>query len=211
MANKGGGFHIQEEKDDYDVDEIYGLYPTLFSINMHHGGSFTNNPGHIMSSSVMNDFDPFLDDNDRDSNEDSDTVDENNQDDNDMEEDSDQDSDYIVDEENDIDESDVDMRDYKFMVDDEEEDETHPDARIDDLEVLDNEKFDSASDIEDNIGNVRRRTLKHIKREHVETRRLLKIVKDDKDRVRVACSGDIPGVDKVESVKRPKKKKVKKN
>ena len=142
-----------------------------------------------------------------------------------------QDSDYIVDEENYVEEVDVDMEDFRLNIDETVEfmgcknkDEATDEGEIeDDVEVLNNEYFESATDEEDELDSLRRRKLKQIRKqahaspqvyktffyvgkkfpnrdevkelvkEHsIETRRELRMEKNDKERVRVVCRGIIP-------------------
>jgi hypothetical protein len=131
------------------------------------------------------------------------------------------DSDFNVDAENDIHDVHVDMMDYKLNVDlddevlDNDAFDSQDNVHIDD-EVLDNDEFDSGCESDDNIGSIRKAKLKQIRRDSdrcfhvgqlfgskievknlirthsVETRRCLKIIKDEKNRIRVICAGSLP-------------------
>ncbi|KAD3337257.1 hypothetical protein E3N88_32777 [Mikania micrantha] len=125
-------------------------------------------------------------------------------------------SDYIVDMINDIDDVEVDIRNFKLHVDEQVEKKIELDVGNDiNDEVLDNDNFESGCESNENIGSIKKRNLKSIKRENekyfyigqafggknevkqmikthsVESRRQLKIVKDDNYRVRVICAGEM--------------------
>ncbi|GJX69309.1 mutator type transposase [Tanacetum coccineum] len=136
------------------------------------------------------------------------------------------DSDYIMDEENYVDDVDVDMEDLHYNIDETVEfmgsknrDKTFDEEEIEeDVEVLNNDYFESDSDEENELDRLRKRKLKQIRKqahaspqvyntyfyvgqdfpnrdavkEHsIETRRELRMEKNDKERVRVICKGVI--------------------
>ncbi|KAJ0592089.1 putative MULE transposase domain-containing protein [Helianthus annuus] len=130
------------------------------------------------------------------------------------------DSDYIVDNANRHDDPEVDMRDFRLHVDLDVEDTNIGvlrDIEAED-EVLDNEAFDSGSDSDENATSIRRRQLNYLRKSNettanfylgqifgskeevkqlikahaVETRRIIKIIKDDNIRVRAVCQGALP-------------------
>ncbi|KAK1428310.1 hypothetical protein QVD17_17142 [Tagetes erecta] len=130
------------------------------------------------------------------------------------------DVDYIVDEENKMDDVAVDMTDFRLNVDgDVVEDEVLGDAF--DVEMMDNELFDSAGESDDNETSVRKRKLRAIRQQNhksdgfyvgqvfenkqavkkmltsniVSTRRNIKTIKDDKGRLQVKCKGSMPTFD----------------
>ncbi|GJV67268.1 mutator type transposase [Tanacetum coccineum] len=144
-----------------------------------------------------------------------------------------QDSDYIMDEENYVDDVDVDMEDFHYNIDESVEfmgsknrDETFDEVEIEeDVEVLNNDYFESDSDEENELDRLRKRKLKQIRKqahaspqvyntyfyvgqdfpnrdavkelvkEHsIETRREIRMEKNDKERVRVICKGVIPSL-----------------
>jgi len=94
----------------------------------------------------MNEFQPFVNDNQQMS---------------ETESEEEEDSDYTEDEE---DKCDEDNRNYKVNIDD---DEVHPELNaMDYLLVLDNDDFDSGCESDENIGSIRKRKLKHLRRAH---------------------------------------------
>jgi len=133
-----------------------------------------------------------------------------------QEDDSD-DSDYIVDESC-IDDVEVDMRDYKMHVDVDVGDTMNDDPEEVLDEVVDNDEFDSLSGSDEDMTSVRRQQLKYlrkanekksnfyigqmfgtkeevkalIKNHAVETRRDIRVVKDDGGRLRAECHGPMP-------------------
>ncbi|KAD3337182.1 hypothetical protein E3N88_32702 [Mikania micrantha] len=317
-----GSYHIQKTTDDYDIGDIYGndfttlidfldfdydgktftscyagFYPKLFSIKIHHGGAFSELPGHTyedgqvnlvdllnvnnfsvvqldevrvklgyqvnetsyyhllvpggdldtviyktndymaivpyneveeltsskqlegqqykISQQMLNDFNPFLEIDIEFEDavaEDIEEVDDHNKGVGSDE----TNSDYIVDMINDIDDVEVDIRNFKLHVDEQVEKKIELDVGNDiNDEVLDNDNFESGCESNENIGSIKKRNLKSIKRENekyfyigqafggknevkqmikthsVESRRQLKIVKDDNYRVRVICAGEM--------------------
>ncbi|GJU86118.1 mutator type transposase [Tanacetum coccineum] len=139
-----------------------------------------------------------------------------------------EDSDYLVDEENNVDDVDVDMKDFDFHVDegvefmgcrDIEQTVDIEEGDGEEIEVLDNDYFESASDSDDEGSRLRKRKLKEIRKqahanktyfyvgkdfpnkedvmacikEHsIETRREIRFEKNDSERVRAVCRGVIP-------------------
>ncbi|KAL8250116.1 hypothetical protein R6Q59_033809 [Mikania micrantha] len=47
-------FNVRNSDDDYEIDLIYSSYLTLFTINFHHGGSFTDYPSRSYENGVLN-------------------------------------------------------------------------------------------------------------------------------------------------------------
>ncbi|PWA73897.1 trihelix protein [Artemisia annua] len=106
-----------------------------------------------------------------------------------------QDSDYVMDEENYVPEIDVDMEDFYCNIDEtvefmgcKDRDEiSDNDEEQEEIEVMDNEYFESASDEENELD---REIVKERVKEHsIETRRELRMEKNDNERVRVVCRG----------------------
>ncbi|KAJ0429015.1 hypothetical protein HanRHA438_Chr17g0810811 [Helianthus annuus] len=130
------------------------------------------------------------------------------------------DSDYIVDNANRHDDPEVDMRDFRLHVDLDVEDINIGVLRDieEEDEGLDNEAFDSGSESDENATSIRRRQLNYLRKSNettvnfylgqifgskeegkqlikahaVETRRIIKIIKDDNIRVRAVCQGALP-------------------
>ncbi|GJX37908.1 hypothetical protein Tco_0251211 [Tanacetum coccineum] len=85
-----------------------------------------------------------------------------------------EDSDYLVDEENNVDDVDVDMKDFDFHVDegvefmgcrDSEQTVDIEEGDGEEIEVLDNDYFESASDSDDEGSRLRKRKLKEIRKQ----------------------------------------------
>ncbi|GJY94217.1 mutator type transposase [Tanacetum coccineum] len=85
-----------------------------------------------------------------------------------------EDSDYLVDEDNNVDDVDVDMKDFEYNIDEEVEfvgckdREQPPDIEegdAEEIEVLDNDYFESASDSDDEGSRLRKRKLKQIRKQ----------------------------------------------
>ncbi|KAK9066298.1 hypothetical protein SSX86_013619 [Deinandra increscens subsp. villosa] len=125
----------------------------------------------------------------------------------------DEDSDYIVDDENNMGDYEVDMRDFNLNVDSDVDDVLEDNEDNDDLEdeVLDNDTFD---DIDKNGNTIRKHTSRNantgtinfylgqvfgtkeeckklIRAHSVETRRNIRIIKDEDERVRAICKGHL--------------------
>ncbi|GJV61301.1 mutator type transposase [Tanacetum coccineum] len=145
-----------------------------------------------------------------------------------------QDSDYIVDSDNNVDDIDVDMADFEYNIDedvefggcrDREEAANVEEEDAEELEVLDNDYFESASDTDDEGSRFMKRKLKQIRKqahateqvyktyfyvgkeftskeearsyikEHsIETRREIRMEKNDNERIRAVCRGVIPSL-----------------
>ncbi|KAK9053605.1 hypothetical protein SSX86_024679 [Deinandra increscens subsp. villosa] len=129
----------------------------------------------------------------------------------------DEDSEFIADEGNIMEEEEVDMRDYEMNVDLDVDDNLRDEEPVLD-DVLDNDIFGSGDDSDDNENSIRKQSLKRLKRTNekegnfyhgkmfgskqeaknmilahaVESRRVIKFKKDDKDRVRAECRGLLP-------------------
>ncbi|KAK1411976.1 hypothetical protein QVD17_32873 [Tagetes erecta] len=52
-------FEIRQRLDQVDVDELYGIYETMFSVKIHHGGHFTELPGRVYVDGHENFVDLF--------------------------------------------------------------------------------------------------------------------------------------------------------
>ncbi|KAK9054930.1 hypothetical protein SSX86_026009 [Deinandra increscens subsp. villosa] len=127
--------------------------------------------------------------------------------------DDDHDSDYIIDDDNSMGDYDVDMRDFKLHVDSDVEEVLEDAVDTDDIEdeILDNDTFE---DVDENgrqrrVRNVNSGSIqfylgqmfgtkeecKQLIREHsVQTRRNIRIIKDEDDRVRAICKGNMGDV-----------------
>ncbi|KAK9070577.1 hypothetical protein SSX86_010979 [Deinandra increscens subsp. villosa] len=127
--------------------------------------------------------------------------------------DDDHDSDYIIDDDNSMGDYDVDMRDFKLHVDSDVEEVLEDVVDTDDIEdeILDNDTFE---DVDENgrqrrVRNVNSGSIqfylgqmfgtkeecKQLIREHsVQTRRNIRIIKDEDDRVRAICKGSMGDV-----------------
>ncbi|GKA49429.1 mutator type transposase, partial [Tanacetum coccineum] len=112
------------------------------------------------------------------------------------------DSDYLVDEDNNVDDIDVDMEDFEYNIDEEVEfvgcrdKEQPPDIEGDaeEIEVLDNDYFESASDSDDDEFPNKEEVKAYIKEHSIETRREIRLEKKDNERVRAICKGVIPSL-----------------
>ncbi|GJU35581.1 mutator type transposase [Tanacetum coccineum] len=134
-----------------------------------------------------------------------------------------QDSDYIVDSDNNVDDIDVDMADFEYNIDedvefggcrDREEVANVEEEDAEELEVLDNDYFESASDTDDENSRFMKRKQAHateqvyktyfyvgkeftskeevrsyIKEHSIETRREIRMEKNDNERIRAVCRG----------------------
>ncbi|KAL8199612.1 hypothetical protein R6Q57_013180 [Mikania cordata] len=150
MFSMPSKFSLRKEDDDYNIFEIYdvGIKPLsndndvmnlfnklsdfkIIDVYVEHGDtSVLNTKAPLVNEDMINNFEPFLDDNvEYDSNKEEALND-----------DVDSESDFVANEIHDVE---ADMRDYKFHIDtDEPEVDVQIIKDIDD-EVLDNESFDS--------------------------------------------------------------------
>ncbi|GKE01427.1 mutator type transposase, partial [Tanacetum coccineum] len=116
-----------------------------------------------------------------------------------------EDSDYLVDEDNNVDDVDVDMEDFEFNIDEEVEfvrcrDKEQPldieEGDAEEIEVLDNDYFESASDSDDDGKEFpnKKEVKAYIKEHSIETMREIRLEKNDNERVRAICRGVIPSL-----------------
>nr|GEU51507.1 hypothetical protein [Tanacetum cinerariifolium] len=112
-----------------------------------------------------------------------------------------QDGDFMVDKENMVDEVEVDMQNYYLNIDPQVEftgcsSHSAISNKAKDVDkyvkVMDNDSFDSSES--DEGDDIRKRKIKEllVKKHSLETRRELKLVKNDKERVRAICFSTIP-------------------
>ncbi|GJS18162.1 mutator type transposase [Tanacetum coccineum] len=113
-----------------------------------------------------------------------------------------QDSDYLVDKDNNVDEVDVDMEEFECNIDETIEfmgcrDRVQPlvneEEDDEDVEVLDNDYFESASDSDDE-GISKDQVKAYIKEHSNDTKREIRMEKNDNEIVRAVCRGVIPSL-----------------
>ncbi|KAK1406084.1 hypothetical protein QVD17_41369 [Tagetes erecta] len=190
-----------EHEEDATVVDVQHDHNVHHDQNAHHDNAFMDN--------TMGDIWNF-------SGEEDSVEDDNDQEDKDEEDSDSDDSDFIVDEVNRMSEFDVDMMDYKMNVDLDVND-TIEDENVEN-DTLDNDIIYIGDEEDVNAASVRREQLKYLRKlnegkanfyigqmfgtkskakiliqDHaVETRRNIKIIKDDGGRVRVICKGPLP-------------------
>ncbi|KAL8255629.1 hypothetical protein R6Q59_030696 [Mikania micrantha] len=225
-------FQIREDHDDYEIDDIYRWHETSIEVQDEYVVDYSNilevTQGNysfeLQDEDLLNDFDPFFNEHVMGDEE---QIDENVGDKVNSDED---DSYYIIDEDNPMHDYDIDMRHYKFNIDDDDDFVQQKDC---DLGVLDNENFDSGCESDEGLGSIRKRNLKNVirangndnnffigqmfgtkdevkhflKLHNVTTRRELKIVKDDKERVRVIYVGNVGETEPQKKDEKPPKKR----
>ncbi|GKB60057.1 hypothetical protein Tco_0916243 [Tanacetum coccineum] len=236
MNDRIQDYHIRAEGESFDLS-VYDTYTNLFTIQCHYYGRFNDAPKkeyievplksldiglkplvsesdyrsflmYVQKHKVMHVYVELVEkdeEHDSDSDSDSDSESENE----------------IVDEEHVVDEVEVNMNNFKFQIDEEDESSGNDDivpnvnVREDNLEVLD---FDSLeSDLEDVPENARSLGLRKLKKKHssskffigrefanmdlakdliryhaVESRRNFHFLRNDKRRIRVVCNSVVP-------------------
>ncbi|GJW74022.1 mutator type transposase [Tanacetum coccineum] len=243
MNDRIQDYHIRAEGESFDLS-VYDTYTNLFTIQCHYYGRFNDAPkkeyieGEIcfvdmidredFKDDILNSIMQSLslgyemDDEHKVMHVYVELVEKDEEHDSDSDSDSDSESENeIVDEEHVVDEVEVNMNNFKFQIDEEDESSGNDDivpnvnVREDNLEVLD---FDSLeSDLEDVPENARSLGLRKLKKKHssskffigrefanmdlakdliryhaVESRRNFHFLRNDKRRIRVVCNSVVP-------------------